>query len=168
MLKFLFIFINMENSSNNIFYDANAYIQNWNYSKPNQGCKGAKKVVFQQPYECVPDFYINNNFEKGNCDCVPKPKPKYPPKPAFPFDLKNILPLLTGLLKNNQNGISNILSALAGDNGEGIKDFDFSKILNLLGSSGFENLFTSFSSKKTKVDDIKSTDFEIKNYTRVE
>ncbi len=101
--------------------------------------KPPQKVVFSEPYESVPNFYLNNNFKKGNCDCIPKPKPKCPPpKPPFSFDLKNILPLLSGLFKGGSGagGIGNILSMLnqnsSGEQGDGEQSGDEK-------SSGWQN-----------------------------
>lgn len=172
--------------------------------------KPPQKVVFSEPYESVPNFYLNNNFKKGNCDCIPKPKPKCPPpKPPFSFDLKNILPLLSGLFKggNGASGIGNILSILnQNSSGEQFRgeqggveqgngwqsggtqggNLDFSSILKTLSNSGgldgilnlfkpknknektksglFKNNMTNLSEDDTN----KSTDFVIKNYSRVE
>lgn len=53
-------------NSNNLYADPNAYIL---------GCKSCKpqKVVFSEPYETLPNFYIDNNFTRKNCSCVPNP-----------------------------------------------------------------------------------------------
>ena len=48
-----------EDNKNAMFCDPNAYIQNFNNNK-----KETRKVVFQEPYECLPSRYINNNFKK--------------------------------------------------------------------------------------------------------
>lgn len=186
----------MEQKNNAIFNDTNAYIQNWNNGpnkpqfKPNKNPCCPKKVVFQEPYECLPDFYIDNNFKKGNCSCIPKPKPKCPPpKPpcqpqnfGFNFDLKNLLPLLSGLMKGgNGTNFSNIISMLNnGNNGsnEANSNLDFSTLLYSLSNSGglgnILNLFKPKTEKQTSATDFwadelnKSNDLEIKNYTRVE
>ena len=188
----------------------------FNCQKGQQYCqKPPQKVVFSEPYESVPNFYLNNNFKKGNCDCIPKPKPKCPPpKPPFSFDLKNILPLLSGLFKGGSGagGIGNILSMLnqnsSGEQGGGEQNgawqsggtqggnLDFSSILkNLSNTGGLDGILNLFKPKnkneKTKSglfknensnfnffkndnsnlgedDTNKSSDFVIKNYSRVE
>ncbi len=162
-----------------LFCDPNAYIQNWGYSvcqppkkdkKCGQGfCQHPpQKVVFGEPYETVPNFYINNDFKKGNCNCIPKPKPKcpHPPKPLF--DIKNLLPLLSGLMKNNSGGIGNILSLL--NSGDGKSNVDISNLISSLSSSGaLTNLFNIFKPKDTPPQkETVSTEYEIKNYTRVD
>lgn len=57
-----------EDSRLALFSEPNAFIQNFN--NPKQKEKEIKKIVFQEPYETLPNFYINNNFTKHNCDCV--------------------------------------------------------------------------------------------------
>ncbi len=179
-----FIYKTMEfnDRADALFCDPNAYIQNWGYNvceppKKNKKCEQGfcqhppKKVVFSEPYETVPNFYINNDFKKGNCSCIPKPKPKCPPPPKpFPFDIKNLLPLLSGLMKNNSGGLGNILSMLNNNNGEEKPNFDISSLISSLSNSGaLTNLFNVFKPKeKSPQKEITSTDYEIKNYTRVE
>jgi len=57
----------MENFKNesSLYVDPNAYIVGVK--------KEQKKVVFSEPYECLPSYYANNNFKKVNCNCVSKP-----------------------------------------------------------------------------------------------
>ena len=50
-----------EDSRNALFCDPNAYIQNFKNNK-----KQTEKVVFQQPYEHMSNFYIDNEFSKHN------------------------------------------------------------------------------------------------------
>lgn len=171
-----------EDSRFALFPEPNAYIQ-----KCNKDICEPKKVVFQEPYESMPAFYINNNFKKGNCDCVPKPKKndnchnnkcncntKKDNKNSS-FDLKNLLPLLgmfnkgggadlsslVGMLNNNSQQNTNpmnLISTLMSN-----KDM-MSGVLNLFKGGGL-NLFNKKQSQKKE---IKTTDFEIKNYTKVE
>ena len=160
----------------------NAFVQNFSF-KP-QNCNetkmcSPKKIVFQQPYENIPNFYLNNDFKKGNCSCVPKPKPK--PKPHCPpqnfdfnFDLKNLLPLLSGLLKgggtSNFGNIISMLNNSSMDKENANSNLDLSSLINTFSSGGFSNILNLFKPKQNSniKNDIKSTDFEIKNYTRVE
>lgn len=219
------------NGNSNFYYKPNnppncrppQHKQNCNNGQYN--CqKPPQKVVFSEPYESVPNFYLNNNFKKGNCDCIPKPKPKCPPpKPPFSFDLKNILPLLSGLFKGGSGagGIGNILSILnqnssgeqggvqsggwqsGGAQGSGWQSggtqggsLDFSSILKTLSNTGGldgilnlfkpktknektksglsktnssnSNFFKNNNSNLSENDTNKSSDFVIKNYSRVE
>lgn len=171
-----FIYLNMEFNDNAglLYCDPNAYIQNWGYGaqapQSNHGCANEKphcqkppqKVVFSEPYESVPNFYINNNFKKGNCACIPKPKPKCPPpKPPFSFDLKNILPLLSGLFKGGAGGggIGGILSMLnqnssgeeQGGEGQG-GSIDFSSMLKTLSNTGGLDGILNLFKPKNKAD----------------
>ena len=65
----------MEDSKNALFVEPNAYINHFS-KKEKTEVKPIKKVVFSEPYDCMPTFHINNNFEKGCCDCVPNKKEK--------------------------------------------------------------------------------------------
>ena len=213
-------------SRNALFTEPNAYIQ-----KFNADCKEKeiKKIVFQEPYETLPNFYINNNFIKHKCDCVSNNQNnKYnsnlnkhdnncgcgnknltnrsnhecscnhencnlnnkqqhnnscnngssEKNNAFGIDFKSLLPLiglfnkggaditqLVGLLNNtnnppngNNSNPMNLFSSLFSN-----KDM-MTGIMNLFKGGGF-NLF---SKKQMPSKKLKTTDFEIKNYTRVE
>lgn len=198
-----------EDSRFALFPEPNAYIQKVEKNKE------PKKIVFQEPYECLPNFYMNNNFTKHNCDCVSKSKENgfkdninqhnnplninhdckcnhendvnknhhhdnchhsQNSSKQSGFDLKSLLPLLglfnksggadlgqlVGLLNNCANSqSSNTLNPM------GI-------ISNLLSNKetmgGILNLFKGglFNKKQPTKKELKTTDFEIKNYTRVE
>ncbi len=69
--------IDFKDNSNNIYIDPNAYIQQYIPKK------ATKKVVFQEPYENLPNFYINNNFVSNGCNC--KDNKKCPPKTGLNF-----------------------------------------------------------------------------------
>ena len=156
-------------NTNALFPEPNAYIQNFNNREIEQ-----KKVVFQEPYDRLPTFYIDNDFRKGDCDCIPKPK-KHDNQPhyqnPFPFDFKNFMPLLSSLGGNLGGGLNNILSSLGGaglgniaslfgwqnqsqtntqnnknteTNNENAGGLNFSNILNSLGSNGLGNIFNIF------------------------
>ncbi len=171
-----------ESNFNVPYCDPNAYVQGFKKDNSN-----AKKVVFQQPYECMPPHYQNNNFCKHGCECVKPLKPKHECdykdnkknennfKPSFPFsfDIKTLLPLLSNLGGSNNGGISNIISMLgnkSSNNETGNTGFDFSKLIStfMSNSNGF-NLLNLFGKKKeTNKKEVKTTDIPIKNYTRVE
>ena len=170
-----------EDSRFALFPEPNAYIQKFNKDK----CE-SKKVVFSEPYESMPAFYINNNFKKGECDCVPKQKKhdshyekcdcnKKNNNKNFNFDIKSLLPMLgmfnkgggpdlssiVGMLNNNSkesNNPASLISTLMSN-----KDM-MSAILNLFKGGGFN----FFNKKPPQKKEVKTTDFEIKNYTRVE
>ena len=59
-----------EDSRLALFPEPNAFVQNYDKVDKN---KEIKKIVFQEPYETLPNFYINNNFTKNNCDCAKRP-----------------------------------------------------------------------------------------------
>ena len=207
--------MNFEDSRNAIYCDPNAFIQK---QAPKEECK-RKKIVFQQPYESMPAFYINNNFKKRDCDCVPNLKQKQPEKqhqscfcdhckqnwkdpnenrdekyegeihkgnyhhdkshnnarPVKGFDIKSLLPLL-GMFNKGGGDLSSVVGLLNNKNIEtssgGVMNLISSMLSNKDAMSGILNLFSgqkgsSVKSNKTNKS-IKSTDFEIKNYTRVE
>ncbi len=162
-----------EDSTKALFAEPNAYIQNYRVEKNE---KKREKIVFQEPYETLPNYYMNNGFKKGDCDCETKPKPN--PKPnnkpnspfPFSFDFKNLMPLLGGFLKNGN--LSNIVSMLTGKGEKSNGNFNLSQLLSGLGGDGLSNIFNLFkgsnnSKAKNKVD-LKQTDFQINEYTRVE
>ena len=190
-----------EDSRNALFVEPNAYIQKYESKEKNN----PQKIVFQEPYECLPNYYLNNNFKKGSCDCVLKNQndkhksnlnnhdcncnrinhqdnncnnDNKARQSGLGFDLKNLMPLfslfnkggganfgqLVGLLNNGNSrsgGMSNPMSLISGllSNQDAM-----SGILNIFKGGGL-NLFTKKQSTKKE---IKTTDFEIKNYTRVE
>lgn len=153
-----------------LFADPNAYILGMK--------KESKKVVFSEPYECLPSYYQNNSFKKGNCDCVPKPKPKqrecdcekkcnHSNRKSGGFDLKNLMPILSLLGGGGGIDLSKITSILGGDIGEQNPIGLISSLMQ--NSGGLGNILNMFKPKQTKPENsIKSTDVEIINYTRVE
>lgn len=186
-----------EDSRNALFPEPNAYIQ-----KCESDASHPKKVVFQEPYENLPRFYIDNDFKKGECDCIPHSKPKHDPphnphdggckdcQPQKPkphnspqFDIKSLLPLLGGLLGKGGGNMSNIISILGSQSKDSpstqSSGLDFSNIMSTLASSpemlsgvmklfkggGLGGLFTKKSPPKVEM---KSSEINIKNYTRVD
>ena len=171
----------MEDSRSALFIEPNAYI---NHFKPKEMCevKPIKKVVFSEPYDCMPNFHIDNNFHKGDCECVSKKekdcnmhdnhhdcnqnhKCDNKGKPNFGFDIKSFLPILSSFNKAgigglDLNGISSMFNSGGG--------FDFSKLL--ANPQLITSALSMFGGKKktsTKKEEIICTDYEIKNYTRV-
>lgn len=59
-----------EDSRNALFVEPNAFVQNFNRQERKNN--ETKKIVFQEPYECLPNHYLNNNFTKHGCECLPK------------------------------------------------------------------------------------------------
>ncbi len=171
-----------EDSRNALFTEPNAYIQRYE----NKEQYHPKKIIFQEPYENVPNFYIDNDFKKGNCDCIPKPKhasQNHSPdnrRSPFPFDLKSLLPLLGGLTQSG-GGIGNLLSAFSNNSNtnESKPDssFNLSNIINLFtsnnGGNGLLDIFKSsnlgnlFKKNNNAKKEMKSTDFCIKDYERI-
>jgi len=171
---------------NALYCDPNAFIKN-----KEKKIESAKKIVFQEPYETLPNFYINNNFKKKDCESVKefkkdshphkkegdcnKHKPCNNNKSNFGFDIKSLLPLLTSLGggANNSLNISNMISMLGGGLGGNVNtqgEFDFTKLLSsfLNNKDGLNILGGLFKKKEKPNTQIKSSDIPIKNYTRVE
>jgi len=160
-----------EDSRNALFCEPNAYIQNHNK-------KEQKKVVFSEPYECLPSYYANNNFKKVNCNCVSKPKPKHNEcgcekscnhtnTKLGGFDFKSLVPIL-GLLGGGGGVDLSKITSILGGNEDGQNPLGL--ILSLMqNGGGLGNVLNMFKPKKTRPSNsIKSTDVEIINYTRVE
>ncbi len=161
---------------NALYCDPNAYIKPQHKKE-----KETKKVVFQEPYETLPNFYLNNGFKKHACECVKNKKEECKPPSCdcsnkknnnnFGFDLKSLLPFISGLGKGG--GIGDIVKLLGNSNSNqgGGSGIDVAKILSSLfsGENGLnlKNLFGG-SKKQEAKNKLKSTDFEIKNYKRVE
>ena len=160
----IFIYKIMEDSRTALFVEPNAYIQNYN-KKEN-----SKKVIFQEPYDCLPNYYIDNNFKKHNCDCVKKKQENHKEhcqhgNSGFSFDIKNLLPLLGSFGKGGGN-LSNILSLFNAktDNNSGLMSI-FSNP-NIL--SSLSGLLLNKKQDTNKNKDLICTDYQIKNYTRVD
>ena len=159
----------MEDSKNALFVEPNAYIQNFKQNKD----KKISKIVFQEPYDCLPNFYLNNNFKKGDCNCVNKPKECSKPceskkencnQNSFPLDAKSLLPLLN-IFNKNAGGLSGVLNMFSNGNSNA-----FSGLTSLLGNGNIlSNLTNLFSLNKVdkKENEIICTDYEIKKYTKV-
>jgi len=177
--------INMgfEDNKNAIYCDPNAYILNYKCETKT------RKVVFQEPYECLPPFHINNNFKKHNCKCVcgngnksnqnckkEEKNKNYNSKSNVPFsfDLKSLLPLLSLFSgTGNNTGLSDILSMIGNgceDGKNNSSSLDFSKVIStfLNNGNGLNFLSGLIKRPQKKEHEMKSTDVPIKNYTRVE
>lgn len=186
----------MEDSKNALFVEPNAYINHFN-KKDKCEVKPIKKVVFSEPYDCMPNFYFNNHFEKGDCDCVSNVHQqnckcndkninknhscdcnqnhdcncsqnhncKNHNKSNFGFDIKNLMPILSGLNKGGSGIDFNSISSLFSGNG----GFDFSKLLSNPDLIKMAMSLFSGKNKKTKPkEEIICTDYEIKRYTKVD
>ena len=207
-----------EDSRFALFPEPNAYIQNFN--KPTQKDKEIKKIVFQEPYECLPNFYINNNFTKRDCNCVknnnskgctcdnikhlnnqynnllPKDNCRFDNNShcqhnencnntksqknnGFGFDIKSLFPLLSLFNKGGGADLSQLVGLF--NNSSNSQNGNNSNPMNLISSilsnkdamSGILNMFKGgglnlFGKKQTPKKELKTSDFEIKNYTRVE
>ena len=169
----------MENNINVPYCDPNAYILGIK--------KEQKKVVFSEPYENAPNFYINNNFKKKDCECVTRGKQEHcaydnkkEEKPNCNCNQQNkdnknflgglnfqsLLPMLGLFNKGGSGGLdlANIMSLISGKNENNI-------LTNLLGNKDMlSNITSLFSHKKeqTNTKKLQPTEIDIKNYTKVE
>ena len=152
--------MNFEDSRNALFVEPNAYIQK--FDNPGK----TKKIVFQEPYECMPPHYLNNDFKKGDCDCLKKSKcEKQPTKTNF--DFKNLMPLMSMFTKNSN--LNDIVSLFSKSGGVDLQNVLTSVLSNKDMLGGILKLFKG--NKKQKIDnkkEIVTTDYQIKNYTKVE
>ncbi|MBR4998811.1 MAG: hypothetical protein IKY10_02915 [Clostridia bacterium] len=165
-----------EDSRMALFPEPNAYIQ-----KCEKNMCEPKKIVFQEPYDCMPAFHINNGFKKGNCDCVPKPKKqdncqhnqcdcaKNKSNQNSAFDLKSLLPLLGAFNNGSGSNLSSLVNLLNSNSAANSTNLISSLMANKDIMSGVLNLFKGKGKEsKPAKKNIETTDFEIKNYTRVE
>lgn len=186
-----------EDSRYALFPEPNAYIQKFNIKKED---KEIKKIVFQEPYETLPNYHLNNNFTKHDCDCVSKSKFGESEKGdcgynkknssshnnncnnnntkqhSFGLDLKGLLPIL-GLLNKGGADLGNLVGLLSNNSNSENLTGSMGLISNLMSNKdimgGLLNLFKGgglnfFNKKPQTKKELKTTDFEIKNYTRVE
>ena len=139
--------------------------------------------MFSEPYDCMPNFYFNNHFEKGDCNCVSNKEQKdcnnhnyqhdcdchknsqCNNKSNFGFDIKNLMPILSSFNKGGVGGLDlNSISSLLNSAG----GFDFSKLLS--NPDLIKNVLSMFGGVKRTIkhkEDVVCTDYEIKNYTKV-
>lgn len=162
-----------EDSRNALFVEPNAYVQTFSKQKNE-----IKKVVFSEPYERMPNFYLNNDFKKKDCACVEKEKHNCQPQKTNcnPFDFKNILPMLGGFLGKGFD-ISKIASIMNSNQSTDTNNNSMmTNIMNFLSTDmgkNILNIFTKNSTKNYKKNNknsqkIKSSDFCVDNYERVE
>ena len=178
----------MEDSKNALFVEPNAYINHFNKTDKCE-VKPIKKVVFSEPYDCMPNFYFNNHFEKGDCNCVNNVQQQNCKcndknintnhscdcnknhdcnnhnKSNFGFDIKNLMPILSGLNKGGSGLDLSSISSLLSNSGGG---FDFSKLLS--NPDLIKSALSLFSGKNKKIkpkQEIICTDYEIKRYTKL-
>ena len=189
--------MNFEDSRYALFSEPNAYV-----NKDVRVKTQAKKVVFSEPYETLPNYHINNNFNKKyqnkNAETIKNPKHfqnnenrNYQNNEnrnqnaqnfhsnnsisnplsslAGQFNLQGLLPLISKLFSSNANGLGNVLSVLNNQNNQG------GGLASLLSNPEVLNsaigLFKNFNNKKpNKIieNKIKSTDFLIKDYVKVD
>ena len=178
----------MKENVDALYCDPNAFIK-----KEKENSKKISRVVFSEPYDCLPNYYVNYGFKKGNCECLPKRKDDKCEQKGLhknkcecgnvnPFSsllggLTNFLPML---LNGGNEGIAKIFSSLSAGSGNSSMNGLFSALNNnpqnnLLGQlfsngdliTNILSVFKSNSKNKDKVRDIISTDYEIKKYTRV-
>ena len=175
-IMIIHINMNFEDSRNALFPEPNAYIQKFE----KNDCNPPKKIVFQEPYENVPNFYIDNNFKKSdkNTACEPHDHHEKNMQNSLPFsfNLGSILPMLTGLLGKGGSGMSDIISLLGSGTTEknGNSGFDLSKLMTMFsgGGQGLGSLLNLLGGKNSKKDknklkDMKSSDFPIKDYKKI-
>ena len=160
----------------------------------------------------MPNYYLNNNFKKRDCNCIPDNSKNHNSNSnnhdcncnhgnknsndrsncnndcnhgnsnnqnGFGFDLKSLIPLLGMFNKGGGADLSSLVGLLNNTNNSknGNNSNPMSFISSILSNpnamSGILNMFKGgglnlFGKKQTAKKELKSTDFEIKNYTRVE
>ena len=168
----------LEDSKNALFADPNAYIQRVKDQKQT------KKIVFSEPYENVPNYYINNGFKKGQCDCVKTPKKdcecnkkddkKSNCKNSFlsGLNIQSLMPLITMFSGGKGVDITKILSTFSAQN-NGNNSLNTNPLLNAFSRPDLlKNISQIFVNKNQKTEDNqskpKSTDCVINNFSRVE
>lgn len=150
----------MEDKRNALFVEPGAYIQRIEKKKsPN-------KVIFQEPYESMPNYYMDHGVKKSDHECYHDKHEECEKSKSSPFDIKSLLPLfgsIGGL--GNLGGVSNLLSSFNG----GLKDVLASIMSNPEMLKSAIGLITKNKTSKSTVNhEIKKSDLEIKNYTKVE
>ena len=131
-------------------------------SKKEHRLHSPRKVVFSEPYEIVPNYMINNDFKKGNCDYVPKQNPN---KPAPSFNMP-FLPFFSSLLTGGMGNIGNMLGGMLNSGGTG------SPMSSILSNPEFltniSKLFFKSQATNNKKHEHKTEDIDIEQYTKVE
>lgn len=174
-----------EDSRNALFVEPNAYIQHYDDKKKEQGIK---KIIFSEPYESAPPMYYNSNHQNsgGGVESRGQTNSNFQnnqsqnnsnfsqPQNNFRqmFDFKNIMSLL-GALGKGKSDLGGMMKLLGGNQGqEKSSSMGLNSILSLLQNkdllSGLLNMFSKPKKNKSAENNEKSTDFVIKNYTRVE
>lgn len=182
----------MKDNVQALYCDPNAYV------KLNKKSNTIKQVVFSEPYDCLPNYYVDYGFKKRSYECAGKQAKKKEEKlncnstnkqkcncenVSNPFSnlFGGIMKFLPMLLGGGNGGIGSILSSLnSNSKSEGdvsnlisslMKSDNGSLLSNLFSNgnimSSLTRLFTLNKNEKLKKEDIISTDYEIKNYTRV-
>lgn len=139
-----------------------------------------KKIVFSEPYDNWPKHYLNNNFKapkdknfnqkNNNFNSLNQPyqnnninQQNHNQGFGNFFNFQGLMPILSKLIPTDFGGI---VKAFSGNK------TDFSSLLNnpeiIKNAIGLLSKFTKTKQTKKTNDMIKSTDFEIKNYTKVE
>ena len=181
-----------EDSRLALFPEPNAYIQKFNNENNN---KEIKKIVFQEPYETLPNYYLKNSFTKHDCECVLKSKqnrqvknsnnhdnncnPGDTKQNGSGFDLKSLLPILSLFNKGGGMDLGGFVSLL--NNNANLQNSNNSNSMGLISGlmsnknvmgeilNFFKGGGIALFGKKQKIKkELQTTDFEIKNYTRVE
>ncbi len=151
--KIIFIDSYMEDSRNALFVEPGAYIM-----RHEKNEKSPKKIVFQEPYESLPNYHMNEidcNKCKGNS---PKPNTN-----TSMFNFSNLSPLLSILGGSGLGAFGEIFSSSGGGFGDLISKISSNP--NLL--SNILGMFTNKSNKEERDCGLKKSDLEIKNYTKI-
>lgn len=165
-----------EDSRKSIFCDPNAYVQHCETQQ-------IKKVVFSEPYDCLPTFYIDNSFKKHSCECIPNRQP--PKRPCSNhgsmFDLKSIMPILLGVLNKGGGGSQDLTKLMTGFMQPDSAGIDLKSLIATLAKNPkiIESVLSVFKGKglksffkktNSKTSDFKqeTTEHVINDYTRVD
>ncbi len=156
----------MEDSRYALFVEPGAYIQ-----KGTKNPERPQKIIFQEPYESVPAYHMDSGFQKSKTECNCEKKDRMSKPQSSPFNIQSLAPILGALAggtgSKGLGGIGELISSFGG--GGGIKNLISTIMSNPEMLTSVMKLFTKNKTENIKQkSEIKKSDLEIKNYTRVQ
>ena len=149
----------MEDSRNALFVEPGAYIMRYEKSD-----KTPKKIIFQEPYESMPSYRMHEISHRATRS--EDRSNTHESKNASPFNLSALSPILSMFGGGGLGNVGDIMSSL---NGGGLMNFVNSLMTNPNMMKNVIGLFNKKESNESSArHEIKKSDLEIKNYTKVE